>query len=178
MAENKTRNRHEPKTPFGRFMVYHFIPQYSNNVMGLVYIGAALLIIIVGLRGLGGGLDQVSLVPNFLLNADGRIAIEFVMAALYIEFFMLFILAFVTFFTPEDEYHATSVKVEEHAGPKININAKEVRDSVEIIKDLTDEEMKMIDGYLERFNKISEKINDINRKNLLALNEMKDTLKS
>ncbi len=34
------------------YMYYHFTVKYQNTVLGLVYIGAAVLIIIVGLRGL------------------------------------------------------------------------------------------------------------------------------
>ena len=179
MAESKKRNRHEPRTFIGRFMVYYFVPQYANNVMGLVYIGAAILIIIVGLRGLGASVANNPLVPQFLLEGD-RIGIQYVMIALYIEFVMLFILAFVTFFTPEETHHKDEGKGETAAAAesKININAKEIRDSVDILKHLTEDEMQMIDGYLERFDKISEKINEINRKNLAALSDMKETLKS
>lgn len=180
MAESKKRNRHEPRTFIGRFMVYYFVPQYANNVQGLVYIGAALLIIVVGLRGLGASVAGNPLVPEFLIEGD-RIGIQWVMIALYIEFVMLFILAFVTFFTPEEPHTKEDKEKADAAGAaqaKININAKEIKDSVDILKSLTEDEVKMIDGYLERFDKISEKVNDINKKNLQALSEMKETLKS
>ena len=38
---------HEPRTSFGRYMAYNFIPKHANKVNGLVYLGASLLIIVV-----------------------------------------------------------------------------------------------------------------------------------
>ena len=66
-------------------MVYKFVPQYANNVQGLVYMGAACLIIIVGLRGIGKVAASIAIVPKFLLGLDGKVAPMWVMAALFLE---------------------------------------------------------------------------------------------
>ncbi len=181
--ENNKRSRHEPKTFIGRFMVYTFIPQYANNVMGLVYIGAAILIIIVGLRGLGASVANNPMVPQFLIGENGRIMIFWVMIALYLEFCLLFILAFVTFFTPEGEVHGKDEKgsvahgVENIQLEQAAANASKLREQVEVLKRLADDEMRMIEGYLDKFAGISEKITKIQMQNLDSLAQMKETLK-
>ena len=100
MTARKREPLHQPKTAIGKFMTFKFIPKYSNNVMGLVYLGAAILIIIVGLRGLGAIAGTVGLIPSFLIGADNKIDPYWVMLALLLEFGMLFLLGIVTFYTP------------------------------------------------------------------------------
>ncbi len=179
MADSKSRVSHEPKTGFGRFMVHYFIPQYANNVMGLVYIGAAILIIIVGLRGLGSSVADNPLVPQFLIE-DGRIGIQYVMIALYLEFVMLLILATVTFFTPED----SNFDKKKDAGSQVthvagvNVDVSQVEENLKKLKTVAEDEMRLIEGYLEKFDSIADKVNNINRKNLEALSDMKEMLKN
>ena len=97
MASGKVVHE-QPKTAFGRFMVYTIVAKYANNIQGFVYMGAAILIIIVGLRGLGELAGTLSAVPKFLLDHEGmKIDPNWVMIALFLEFFLLMILAIVTF---------------------------------------------------------------------------------
>ncbi|MBI2417880.1 MAG: hypothetical protein HYV28_08255 [Ignavibacteriales bacterium] len=129
----KNTNQSGPKTAFGRFMVYTFIPNYANNVQGLVYMGAALLIIIVGLRGLGAVAYNIPIVPKFLLDeATHKVSANWVMIALFTEFSLLMILAIVTFFTPEEmgggaEHHAKAPTQSEEI-VKIKLALKELKE--------------------------------------------------
>lgn len=186
-----------PTTAFGRWMVYKVIPQYYNNINGVVYMGAAILIIIVGLRGLGSIAGQLPVVPDFLLdNAGEKIDPNWVMIALFLEFVLLMILAVVTFFTPEefhymDEEEETAAAVAAHDNAMMahdqNISAKQteeiekrqahLKQQLESLKSMTEEETAMIDEYLNKFDMISAKISKIQMNNLDALNKMKETLK-
>lgn len=173
---NNGKILHEPKTAFGRYMVYTFIPKYSNNVMGLVYVGAAILIIIVGLRGLGTVAGELAIVPGFMLQGQ-KISPNWVMFALVLEFFLLMVLATVTFFTPEDMDHHSHQPAEAH-NKAAGHQAANLKADLEQIKSLTDEEVKMIEGYLEKFAAISNKINKIQMNSMQALNSMKEAIKN
>ncbi len=166
------RKANEPKTAFGRYMVYTFIPSYANNVSGVVYMGAAFLIIIVGLRGLGKVAGQLSIIPRFMLTEKGSLDPNWVVAAILLEFTLLMLLAIVTFFTPEGDAHAAP-KEETPAAPRPDFQ-RDIRD----LKDLTDEEIKMVNEYLDKFESISKRINEIQMTNIKALSELKEVIKS
>ncbi|MCF8435408.1 MAG: hypothetical protein K9G57_01065 [Ignavibacteriales bacterium] len=180
MSSQKSSGANTPKTAFGRFMVYTFIPRFANNVMGLVYVGAALLIIIVGLRGLGAAVQGIPVIDPYLLD-NGKLAVQWVLGALILEFLLLLLMATVTFFTPEDDHgHGAPKDAEPEPVPMkkaIGVSPQEVKDTVNVLKTITDEELKMIEGYLDRYEKISLKITEIQKKNLDALNSLKDSLK-
>jgi len=74
LTARKREPLHQPKTVVGKFMANKFIPKYANKVMGFVYLGAAVLIIIVGLRGLGSLAGTVGIIPSFLIGPDNKIA--------------------------------------------------------------------------------------------------------
>ncbi len=178
MSEKKAN---QPKTAFGKYMVYEFIPKYSNNVMGIVYMGAAILIIVVGLRGLGKVAGSLPVVPSFLINAaDGKIDPNYVMGALFLEFFLLFILAIVTFFTPEED-HSTphAVHAEEHKRPTgIDSNIPAFKEEMQQLKLVADEELRTINTYLDKFEELSKKLQKIQLANLQAIQMMKDSIKN
>jgi len=88
-------------TKFSHWLKYSFAAEYERSIQAMVYVGAALLVIIVGLRGLGN-LGDVPYVPDFLLNQEGKIDSNFVMIGLLVEFTMLCLLAAVLFFSPRD----------------------------------------------------------------------------
>lgn len=74
--------------------------RYFNVIQALVYAGAAFLVVIVGLRGLGD-LSHNGFVPSWLLEPEtGRISVNFVIAGLVAEFTMLMALALVYFKAP------------------------------------------------------------------------------
>ena len=171
MAANQ-RPMHQPRTSLGRYMSDSFIPKYSNNVMGLVYVGAAILIIIVGLRGLGELAGKLPMIPAFLLDNEGvKIDPNWVMIALFLEFGLLLILAIVTFFTPE-EVHGSHEAPQGPPPPSKSLALPDFRAEVSKLKDLTDEEKNMVKNYLNDFEAISQKITKIQESNVLALKNM------
>lgn len=84
------------------WLEYDFAERHEKSIQALVYVGAALLVIIVGLRGLGD-ISNLSYIPKFLLNQDGKIDSNFVMIGLLVEFTMLCLLAAVSFFAPQNK---------------------------------------------------------------------------
>jgi hypothetical protein len=82
----KIGDKMDHRTLLGSFMEDLIVPQWANNIQAFVYGGAALLIVIVGLRGFKP--DWV----NF----------EMVIAGISIEAVLLIVLAVVFFFTPEE----------------------------------------------------------------------------
>ena len=175
MTARKREPLHQPKTAIGKFMTYTFVPKYSNNVMGLVYLGAAILIIIVGLRGLGSIAGTVGLIPSFLIGADNKIDPYWVMLALLLEFGMLLLLGLVTFFTPSeyiDIIHSDDKKAE------FKSSAKDLKNELRDLKDFADEEMRVIEDYVEKFDSLSQKVRNIQLSSIQAISKMKDTIES
>ena len=70
------------------YMSHHFTEKYSNNVTGLAYGGAAILIVIIGVRGL-----------KFIPPTKPSL----ILAAISLEGTMLALLAFVLLYTEEEE---------------------------------------------------------------------------
>lgn len=107
-AEHKLHEDTGPKTGVGEWMVNYFIPQFENNVMALVYLGAAFLVVIVGLRGVGEAINNVAFVPKVLIDKTivggeemVHLSNNVVIIALLLEFFLITSMAFVMFFKPE-----------------------------------------------------------------------------
>ncbi len=171
------RKFNEPKTAIGRYMVYTFIPKYSNNVMGFVYMGAAILIVVVGLRGLGSLVGQLHLLPDFLLDPQGaKLSPYVVLIGLLLEFSLLLILGTVTFFTPEDSGHGGHGATPEPTEKPITVSLPDFKEEVEQIKELSNEEKVMIRSFLDEFENINRRINRIQESNVEALKKMKDAL--
>lgn len=180
-----------PKTAFGRFMVYTVVERYANNIQGFVYMGAAILIIIVGLRGLGDIAGSIAVVPNFLLGAPTDAAEplkrsidpNWVMGALFLEFFLLMILAIVTFFTPEDYGHAAPAAAEEKpkavesqfnsviSVPK-NLSA-DLKAELEQLQKVADDQIKVVNSVIDQYNALNKKITVIQQQSLQALSDLK-----
>lgn len=70
------------------YMTRHFAERYSNNVQGFAYGGAAILIVIIGIRGL-----------KFIPPTQPSI----LLAAIALEFTMLLLLATTLFYTEEEQ---------------------------------------------------------------------------
>lgn len=143
-----------PKTSFGKFMVYTFIPKYSNNVQGLVYMGAAFLIIIVGLRGLGTLASKIAIVPAFLLEGE-KVSPNWVMIALFLEFALLMILAIVTMFTPE-EMGGEAHTARSATGPSDDL--LRIKQAMVELKGVADEDIKALNDYVEQINNVNRKL--------------------
>lgn len=70
------------------YMTRHFAEKYSNNVQGFAYGGAAILIVVIGIRGL-----------KFIPPTQPSI----LLAAITLEFAMLMLLAVTLFYTEEEQ---------------------------------------------------------------------------
>ncbi len=170
MSARRNNTNHEPKSSFGKYMAYSFIPKHANKVNGLVYLGASLLIIVVGLRGLGSLAGSVKIITQFLIWIDGKIEPTWVLTALLVEFAMLVMLGFVTFFTPSDPVSQPVDKKNSVA------DALEIKSSLRELKDMADEEMKIVEDYLEKFDSLSKKISQIQATHIGAIQKMKETI--
>jgi uncharacterized protein (DUF885 family) len=101
MATRNYRKYKKQNSGLGNWLKNKFATEYDQNIQAMVYFGAAFLVIIVGLRGLGD-LGDFSLIPKFLLDSNGKIDAHIVMIGLVVEFLMLCLLAAVSFFTPTE----------------------------------------------------------------------------
>ena len=158
-----------------------FAVNRANNVIGLVYVGAAILIIIVGLRGLGSVVGELGLIPSFLLDANGKISPDLVLFALLIEFSMLVILSFVTFFTPNentvkeapDDSRTTDLQIQVHKSLQMH---NELKAGLEDLMKVTETEMKMVEEYLNKFEEMTKRINKMQTISMSAISSMKETV--
>lgn len=173
MTARKREPLHQPRTAVGKFMAYKFIPKYANKVMGIVYLGAAILIIIVGLRGLGSLAGTVGIIPSFLIGPDNKIDPYWVMFALLLEFSMLLILGIVTFYTPS-EYIDIIHSDEEDS--EIKGSARDLKNELRELKDFADEELRVVEDYVEKFDSLSKKVREIQISNIQAISKMKETI--
>lgn len=100
----------------GYKMTTSYINRYENNITGLVYFGAGLLVIVVGLRGLGDKIEKLGFpFPSFVIE-DKSLALWVIFVALFLEFSLLVCLAVFTFFKDEKENNMDSVKIDESGG--------------------------------------------------------------
>lgn len=178
MAASHPAPQSGPKTAFGKWMVYKVIPQYANNVQGLVYVGAAILIIIVGLRGLGSVAGTIPIVPSFIINeADNKINVNYVMFALFLEFFLLLVLSIVTFFTPEEDHSHGGAAASPAAPSNVGVDAAKLRQELSQLKAVADEDLRMLDSYVARMGELSKRLAGVNREYLNAVAELKASYK-
>jgi hypothetical protein len=173
----KQATQQGPKTAFGRFMVHTFIPRYANNVQGLVYMGAALLIIIVGLRGLGGIAAQIPIVPKFLLDpATHKVSPNWVMASLFLEFSLLMVLAVVTFFTPEE----APGHEPEHVGKGAHSPSDEIlriKQAMQELQGVAKEDIDALNNYVEQINNVNRKLIQAKADFFKSLTDLKQLFK-
>ena len=110
----------------------NFAVEYERHIQALVYIGAAFLVIIVGLRGLGN-LSQVPFLPDFVLDIEGKIEANIVMVGLLVEFIMLCLLAAVSYFAPNEKQDDLQSSIE-----SLSVSVTELSKSVpsEIVQSL------------------------------------------
>jgi hypothetical protein len=168
-----------PKTAFGKWMVYKFIPQYSNNVYGLVYLGAGILIIVVGIRGLGTAAYNIPIIPKILMdNATKKIDANIVMLAIFLEFFLLCCMAAVTFFTPEDESLGSFGQDEKQKSNKITIEAATFQAEIEHLQHITNEEMRIVENYVNKLGENAKRLNVAKAEFFQALTDMRHIMKS
>lgn len=167
------KNQDGPKTAFGRYMVYTFIPKYANNVQGLVYMGAAFLIIIVGLRGLGTVAYDIPIVPKFLFDSvTHKVAPMWVMAALFLEFSLLMVLAIVTFFTPEEFGGGEPEK----AASGDNELAR-LKSTINEIKGLAQEDINFLNRYVDEVGNVTKRLAGVKTEFFKSMDDLKRVFK-
>ena len=181
MATQQKNTSSGPKTGFGRYMVYTFIPNYANNVQGLVYMGAALLIIIVGLRGLGTVAYDIPVVPKFLFDSEThKVAPMWVMTSLFLEFALLMVLAIVTVFQPAEpmgghDSHGAAAPV---IDAKINeAEVLKLKQAMAEIKAMADEDMKLMNAYVDNIGKVNQKLAAVKADFFKSMSELKQVFK-
>jgi hypothetical protein len=85
------------KHPYSQWMVAEMTRHYENNVQGIAYLGAALLIFVIGLRGI-----------QILTKDDAA----FIILALLLEFTLIGVLGLMLFYKPEEtRHHGMSLEV-------------------------------------------------------------------
>jgi hypothetical protein len=82
--DTETGDRH----PFSYWMVDEIVRKYENNAQGFAYLGAALLIFVIGLRG---------------VKIIGNEEKEWIILALLIEFTLIGVVGLLLFYKPEDD---------------------------------------------------------------------------
>lgn len=143
-AEHRLHKDTGPKTGIGEWMVNYFIPQYENNVMAMVYLGAAFLVFIVGLRGVGEAINNVAFVPDFLIDTTAgmsHLSNNVVILALLLEFFLITTMAFVMFFKPEQPVEVGNYGSNNNSSGDI-IAPKSYKEAIVLVKEFFIHEIK------------------------------------
>lgn len=130
--------------------------RYSNVIQALVYAGAAFLVVIVGLRGLGD-LSQLGFMPQFLLDENtGRISVNIVIFGLVAEFAMLMALAFVFFKAPK--FGAESFLQAKTIAPMVISSSTDVAKLVDAERQIIETLGRKIETLIEAERRIIEQI--------------------
>jgi hypothetical protein len=129
------RNRLRIGAALRLYMAHHFTEQYSNNVTGFAYGGAALLIVAVGIRGL-----------KFIPPTRPSL----ILGAIFLEFSMLALLAFTLFYTEEEERMDKMLKkMEDASRSQLDILQEQQRDIRLFVDKLIGESSEMIKRRVE-----------------------------
>ncbi len=117
------------------YMAHHFTEQYSNNVTGFAYGGAALLIIAVGIRGL-----------KFIPSTRPSL----ILFAILLEFSMLALLALTLFYTEEEERMDKMLKkMEDASRSQLDVLQEQQRDIRTFVDKLIGESSEIIKRRVE-----------------------------
>lgn len=80
----------EKRHKFSLWMVHEMVHKYENNVQGFAYLGASVLIVVIGLRGIQ------------ILDKSHSV---FIILALALEFTLIGALGMMVFYKPEEDKH-------------------------------------------------------------------------
>ncbi|MBL0323368.1 MAG: hypothetical protein IPP80_13525 [Ignavibacteria bacterium] len=115
-----SRNRLKFLNGLRLYMAHHFTEKYSNNVTGLAYFGAAILIVIIGIRGL-----------KFIPATKPSL----ILAAISLEGSLLALLAFGLVYTEEEERMDKLMKKMEDANKNQLETMKDVAEDMHSVSD-------------------------------------------
>jgi len=117
------------KRPFARWMISEITYQYENNAQAMAYVGAAILIALIGLRG-------IKFIPKNEPTA--------ILLALELEFSLLLLLGMVIFFKPEER--------KRHGGEEKKNGVNGVEELREAVKKI-EEKYKALNVEVEKLKK-------------------------
>jgi hypothetical protein len=166
----KPWKRYSWNNPFSFWLKYKFAAEYEKSIQALVYAGAALLVIIVGLRGLGD-ISDVPIIPGFLLNHEGKIDSNLVMIGLLVEFTMLCLLAAVSFFSPRDRDQDLQSSINNLAETVDTLTEAVPSEVGQTLMKSAQETKNAIESFLNKEMEILDKIKTQTEERLLQLNE-------
>jgi len=163
MNSKEISKQNRKGSKFQDWMRNRFVVEYEKHIQAMVYVGAAFWVIIVGLRGLGD-LSNISFVPDFLLNDQGKIQANIVMLGLLVEFTMLCLLATVSFFAPTEKKEDLqssidnlSASVKKLSESTLTDAAKKIMATAEktssIAEDLLSHEIQILNDYRNKLDR-------------------------
>ncbi len=118
------------------YMTHHFTHQYSNNVTGAAYLGAAMLIVIIGVRGL-----------KFIPATKPSL----ILAALSLEGFLLALLGFALLYTTEEEPMDNIMKkVEDASRGQLEILKEQQKDMHKMASVLVEGTVQLVEDRVSR----------------------------
>jgi len=167
---------------FSEKMAVEIVPKYINKVQGLVYLGAAVLIIVVGLRGLGEAASTVGFLPDFLFR-DGRIKLDFVVGALFLEFTMLLLLSFFTYYTRDSKPESSTGNSTETPAKKeellsAQIDFENLKKNLEELKNIAKDDAHHLDTYLQNMHQLNQKLAAVHKEYTAVMSDIKQGYKT
>jgi hypothetical protein len=113
------------------------VPKYENNAQGLAYLGASVLIVVIGLRGIQ------------ILTKDNS---TFIILALLLEFTLIGILGIMVFYKPED--NKQNVDIEARVSIRsLNDELAKTKEALENLQENVRKVSKDIAGNVESLRK-------------------------
>jgi hypothetical protein len=127
----------EKRNKFSLWMVHEMVPKYENNAQGLAYLGASVLIVVIGLRGIQ------------ILTKDNS---TFIILALLLEFTLIGILGIMVFYKPED--NKQNVDIEARVSIRsLNDELAKTKEALESLQENVRKVSKDIAGNVESLRK-------------------------
>ena len=148
---------------FEYFMRHKFVGENEQTIQAMVYLGAAFLVIIVGLRGLGD-LTGMTLIPSALLNQEGRIHPN-----------VICLLALVTYYSSSDKENSLSDAIDDLIRVLKSLDNPIPRDITQSIVDSVNKTARLSEGLILEEKKI---LNNYNNKVEILVSEGHRALES
>ncbi len=159
---------------FEYWMRHKFVGENEQTIQAMVYLGAAFLVIIVGLRGLGD-LTGMTLIPSALLNQEGRIHPNVILIGLLFEFSMLCLLALVTYYSSSERENSMSDAIDDLIRVLKSLDNPIPRDITQSIVDSVNKTARLSEGLILEEKKI---LNNYNNKVEILVSEGHRALES
>jgi hypothetical protein len=128
----------EKRSKFSLWMVNEMVRKYENNVQGFAYLGASLLIVVIGLRGVQ------------ILTQDNS---TFIVLALLLEFTLIGVLGIMVFYKPEENRQG-AVDIEARVNIRtLNDELAKTKQALETLQENVKKVSKDIAGNVESLRK-------------------------